>query len=224
MLQHVFERACESGAESVVVATDDERIRQAAEGFGARVCMTSAEHRSGTERLGEGVGRLNYPDEATVVNLQGDEPLMPPSLIAQVAEDLIAHPEAAVSTLWVPIASAEELFSPHVVKVVTDGRGYAMYFSRAPIPWDRAAFPPTAGRLPTVHAHRRHLGLYAYRAGFLRRYSELPTCLPEQLEALEQLRVLWAGEKIHVTQAREDCPTGVDTEDDLARVEARLGS
>jgi 3-deoxy-manno-octulosonate cytidylyltransferase (CMP-KDO synthetase) len=222
MLQHVFERARRSGAETVVVATDDERIRDAAEAFGARVCMTSAGHRSGTERLAEVVGRLAYPEDAIVVNLQGDEPLMPPSLIAQVAADLDIYPEAAVASLWTAITRVDEVLNPHVVKVVMNAQGYALYFSRAPIPWDRAAFPPKDGYAVSVGAFRRHLGLYAYRAGFLRVFKDLPGCPLEDLEALEQLRVLWAGEKIHMTQAREHCPAGVDTEEDLARVEQVL--
>jgi 3-deoxy-manno-octulosonate cytidylyltransferase (CMP-KDO synthetase) len=222
MIQHVFERAVESGAESVTVATDDEHIADVARGFGATVCMTSAAHRSGTERLGEVMQRLAVPDAAIVVNVQGDEPLIPPALIAQVAADLQGCPAAAVSTLWTPVTSAEELFSPSMVKVVTDRDDFALYFSRAPIPWARDAFPLAAGALPHAAAYRRHVGLYAYRAGFLRIYAALPCSPLEELEVLEQLRVLWAGGRIHVARAGESCPPGVDTEEDLLRVEALL--
>jgi 3-deoxy-manno-octulosonate cytidylyltransferase (CMP-KDO synthetase) len=222
MLQHVYERASGSGAESIVVATDDERIARVAEGFGAYVCMTSAQHRSGTERLAEVLECLSISDEEIVVNLQGDEPLMPPVLLSQVASDLDTHGEAVIATLWTPITRIHELFNPHVVKVVVDRQGYALYFSRAPIPWDRTAFPVTDGMLPAGHAHCRHLGLYAYRVGFLKEFVRMPVCRLEEIEALEQLRVLFSGQKIFVAEAVEDCPPGVDTEDDLARVAAVL--
>jgi 3-deoxy-manno-octulosonate cytidylyltransferase (CMP-KDO synthetase) len=222
MLQHVVWRAQESGADSVWVATDDERIRRAAEDCGARVCMTSGEHRSGTERIAEVVGRLGYADDALVVNLQGDEPLMPPELLRQVAEELSTHAEAAASTLAVPIESAEELFDPNAVKVVTDARGFALYFSRAPIPWHREAFAEGRRRLPQGVQWRRHLGLYAYRAGFLRAFAGWPASPLEQAESLEQLRAIWRGAAIWVGKAMRACPPGVDTEADLARVQAAL--
>ena len=140
MVEHVYRRACESGAEQVVIATDDARIEAVARGFGAAVEMTPPEHPSGTDRLAEVVERLGWPDDAIIVNLQGDEPLMPPALIRQVADNLAAQPQAAIATLCTPIIEAAEFFDPNVVKVVSDGAGFALYFSRAPIPWSRDAF------------------------------------------------------------------------------------
>jgi len=221
MIQHVYERAVASGAREVIVATDDERIAEAVAAFGGQALLTDPAHPSGTDRLAEVVARRAYDDDAVVVNLQGDEPLMPPVLLEQVAADLRTHDDAAMSTLCVPIVSAAELFDPHVVKVVRDAAGYALYFSRAAIPWDREAFAVTRERLPETGAHDRHVGLYAYRAGFLREFVRWPACELERTECLEQLRVLWHGRRIHVAQARELPGPGVDTESDLQRV-ARL--
>lgn len=218
MLQWVYERAQISGAQSVVIATDDPRIEEAAHGFGAEVCMTSADHRSGSDRLAEAVTLLGYGDDEIVVNLQGDEPLMPPVLLRQVAESLEEHRDAAVATLCTRIHTAADLFDPHVVKVVSDSNGYALYFSRAVIPWDRDAFAITTTELPPQSEHFRHLGLYAYRTGFLKRYVRLAPCHLEQMESLEQLRVLWHGERIHVAEAAELPGPGVDTAEDLERV------
>jgi 3-deoxy-manno-octulosonate cytidylyltransferase (CMP-KDO synthetase) len=223
MLQHVVQRAAESGAVAVRVATDDDRIRRAAQDWGVSVCMTSPRHRSGTERVAEVVEQLGYPDDAIVVNLQGDEPLMPPELVHQVAAELSAHPGAALATLALPVEAAEELFDPNVVKVVTDARGFALYFSRAPIPWHRDAFAGDRQRLPHGVCWQRHLGLYAYRAGFLRAFAGWPVSPIEEVESLEQLRALWRGAAIRVAQAARSCPPGVDTEADLARAEACLG-
>ncbi len=222
MVQHVYERALESGAGRVAVATDDVRIAEVVEGFGGEVCMTAAEHASGTDRLAEAAEQLGLEDEQVVVNLQGDEPLMPPALLHQVAEDMEAHPDASVTTLCTPIHTAAELFDPHVVKVVSDAAGYALYFSRAVIPWDRDAFAVTTEELPPQAEHYRHLGIYAYRTGFLRRYSSLEPCALERMESLEQLRVLWAGERIHVAEAAERPGHGVDTAADLERVRGLL--
>ncbi len=219
MIRHVYERALESGAAEVIVATDDERIVDAVESFGGAACMTATTHHSGSERLAEVVARRGYPPERIVVNLQGDEPLMPPSLIRQVAGDLRQHPEAHLSTLCTPIQSAAQLFDPHTVKVVLDATGYALYFSRAPVPWDRDAFAVTTEQLPEVCEHRRHIGLYAYRAGYLLQYASLSPAPAERLECLEQLRVLWHGGRIHVAEAcTAPCP-GVDTRDDLDAAE-----
>ena len=215
MVQHVFERAFESGAEQVIIATDDERIRAAAEGFGAQVCMTSAEHRSGTDRLSEVAGQLAMADDRIVVNLQGDEPLMPPALIHQVADNLAEHTQASLATLCARISTAEELFNPNAVKVVMDEAGMALYFSRASIPWDRDAFASSKEELPARSVHYRHIGLYAYRAGFLRQYVQWPPCPLEEMESLEQLRALWHGKRIHVAEAVEPPPAGVDTQQDL---------
>jgi len=222
MLQHVYERGLESGAGRVVIATDDDRIRAAAEQFGAEVCVTGAHHRSGSERLAEATTLLELEEEAVVVNLQGDEPLMPPRLLHQVAADLAAHARADVSTLSCRITTAAELFDPNVVKVVTDRTGYALYFSRATIPWDREAFAATTEQLPESAIHHRHLGIYAYRAGYLRHYAGLAHCVLERMEALEQLRVLWHGGRIHVAEAETLPGPGVDTSEDLERVQALL--
>ncbi len=222
MIEHVYRRALESGAQQVVIATDDERIRTAVEKFGAEVCMTSAAHTSGSDRLAEVARLLNWAPQDIVVNLQGDEPLMDPALIRQVAVDLAAHADARIATLATPIHTTAELFDPHAVKVVLDAEGYALYFSRATIPWDRDAFATTTEALPEGSRHYRHVGLYAYRADLLQHYSELEPCYIEQVEALEQLRALYHGVKIHVTLTEQPPGHGVDTEQDLARVEAVL--
>lgn len=222
MLQHVHERALESGAEEVVIATDDERIRETALSFGAKVCMTEPAHRSGTDRLAEVAARGGYGADEIVVNLQGDEPLMPPVLIRQVAEDLAAYRAASVATLCARLTLAAELFDPNVVKVVMDQEGYALYFSRAPIPWDRDRFGRDGRGVSEIGGYWRHLGLYAYRAGFLQEYLRRPPSPLEQAESLEQLRALWYGHRIHVAEAVAQTVAGVDTPEDLARVEALL--
>ena len=216
MLQHVYERASRCGAREVVIATDDERIAQAAAGFGAPVCMTAADHASGTERLAEVVERYGWAADDIVVNVQGDEPLIEPALIRQVADDLAEHPEASVATLACPIGPTTRCDDPNVVKVVLDRAGYALYFSRAPIPFVREPVPGVAAD------GLRHLGLYAYRAGFLARYRKLEPAPIEQLEKLEQLRVLWHGMKIHVSIAVHMPGPGVDTREDLQRVEGLI--
>ncbi len=217
MIQHVYERARVSGAAGVVVATDDKRIEKAVKAFGGDVCMTASTHRSGSERLAEVVTLRRYPDERIIVNLQGDEPLMPPQLIRQVARDLHTNREADLATLCFRIRSAAELFDPHAVKVVLDAAGYALYFSRAPIPWDRDAFATTTEQLPVKSEHYRHVGLYAYRAGYLNHYTTLPSSPLERLESLEQLRVLWHGGRIHVAEAECSPGHGVDTRADLEK-------
>ncbi|SCZ67779.1 3-deoxy-manno-octulosonate cytidylyltransferase [Thiohalomonas denitrificans] len=222
MLQHVYERAVASGAAQVIVVTDDERIADAVMGFGGEVLMTGAHHRSGTERIAEAVSALGLDSSEVVVNLQGDEPLMPADLIRQVAEDLECLPTADIATLATRIHTAGELFDPHAVKVVMDKDGFALYFSRAVIPWDREAFAVTTEELPPAAEHYRHLGLYAYRAGFLSRYVDLPPCSIESMESLEQLRVLWHGGRIHVAEAITQPGPGVDTEADLNRVRKLL--
>ena len=218
MIQWVAERALQAGAERVIVATDDERVARAVALPGVEVCMTSPHHQSGTERLAEVCELYAFPPETIIVNVQGDEPLIPPAIIRQVAENL-AQAAAPMATLAVPM-SEEELFNPNAVKVVMDRHGYALYFSRAPIAWERDGFAQTP---PIVrHAHARHLGIYAYRAGFIRQYVGWQPSELEQIEALEQLRVLWHGERIHVAIALETPPAGVDTPEDLARVQAFL--
>jgi 3-deoxy-manno-octulosonate cytidylyltransferase (CMP-KDO synthetase) len=224
LIEHVYRHALASGASEVIIATDDERIRSVAEGFGAAVCLTSAAHASGTDRLAELVERQGWADDDIVVNLQGDEPLITPLLIRQVASGLADHPAAALATLHTRIETLHELFDPHVVKVLTDHQGYALYFSRAPIPFHRAAFcdngEPT--QLPDDTVYLRHIGLYAYRVATLRRYPHLPPCAAEKAESLEQLRALWNGLRIFAEEAAEIPPAGVDTEEDLARVESLL--
>jgi 3-deoxy-manno-octulosonate cytidylyltransferase (CMP-KDO synthetase) len=222
MLQHVYERAQACGAASVVVATDDQRIADAVTGFGGRVCLTAAHHQSGTERLAETAEQLALPDDAVVVNLQGDEPLMPPELLHQVARLLEANPAAEMATLCTRIHTAAELFDPHVVKVISDRRGKALYFSRAVIPWDRDAFAITTEELPAAAVHFRHLGIYAYRVGYLKRYVTLASCELERMESLEQLRVLWHGGTIQVAEATSIPGPGVDTAADLQRVRELL--
>jgi len=225
MIQHVYERAVQSGATEVVIATDDERIRQVAADFGALVCMTAAHHPTGTDRLAEVARLRGYTSQHIIVNLQGDEPLMPPALIRQVAENLQSHPQASAATLCERITSSAELFDPHLVKVVMDKQSYALYFSRAPIPWDRDAFgqtPDAANGLPARSEHYRHIGLYAYRAEFLQDYVQWPPCIIEQTESLEQLRILWNGHTLHVAEALENPGIGVDTAEDLARVQQLL--
>lgn len=222
MIQHVYERAVQSGATEVVIATDDERIRQVAADFGALVCMTAAHHPTGTDRLAEVARLRGYTHQHIIVNLQGDEPLMPPALIRQVAENLQSHPQASAATLCQRITLSAELFDPHLVKVVMDKRGYALYFSRAAIPWDREAFMQTTGELPARSEHYRHIGLYAYRAEFLQDYVQWPPCIIEQTESLEQLRILWNGHTLHVAEALENPGISIDTPDDLARVQQLL--
>ncbi len=217
MLQHVYERAIQSGAMSVAVATDDKRIVKVAESFGATVCMTSPDHASGTDRIAEAVVSLGYDDDDIVVNLQGDEPLIPPKPIHQVATNLAAHDNVKSATLCEPINNVTELMDPNTVKVVMNHRGYALYFSRAPIAWDREHFPLADG-MQLVTKHYRHRGIYAYRVGFLLEYTEWDLSPLEEIEKLEQLRTLWHGGRIHVGIANEKIPPDVNTPEDLERV------
>ncbi|MFM4972832.1 3-deoxy-manno-octulosonate cytidylyltransferase [Aeromonas veronii] len=219
MVQHVVEKALQSGADRVIVATDDERVQQSLQSTGVEVCMTSPDHQSGTERLAEVCRHYGFAADTIIVNVQGDEPLIPPAIIRQVADNLAAA-TAPMATLSVPIKDAEEAFNPNAVKVVTDKDGYALYFSRASIPWDRDRFAKSHEQIGDHY--QRHIGIYAYRAGFIQRYVDWAPSVLEQVEALEQLRVLWYGEKIHVAQALEAPPVGVDTQADLEKVRAFL--
>jgi 3-deoxy-manno-octulosonate cytidylyltransferase (CMP-KDO synthetase) len=219
LLERVYDRARESGAVGVVIATDDERIRDVARRFGATVCMTSPTHPSGTDRIGEVIKHLQIGPQEIVVNLQGDEPLMPPKLIREVGESLARDREAVVATACHPIRDPKTLHNPNVVKVVCDAQGHALYFSRAPIPWPRAQ-TAAGGSAPVDALH--HIGLYAYRAGFVERFCEWGPCPPEQLEQLEQLRVLWHGERIVVHVTDRAPGAGVDTPEDLERVRAHF--
>jgi 3-deoxy-manno-octulosonate cytidylyltransferase (CMP-KDO synthetase) len=224
MLQHVYERACESEAVRVIIATDDERIAHVAQNFGAEVCMTSDDHPSGTDRLQEVVHKLGFYADDIVVNVQGDEPLIPPRIINQVAHNLMALPMAGIATLSEPIETVDALLNPNVVKVVTDHQGMALYFSRAPIPWPRDSFMSEVGRstMPEGFSWQRHIGLYAYRVKLLNDFVRwLPAPL-EQTECLEQLRALWNGVGIHVDEADETPPAGVDTPEDLERIRQLL--
>ncbi|PAU72806.1 3-deoxy-manno-octulosonate cytidylyltransferase [Vreelandella alkaliphila] len=223
MVAHVWRRACQSQASRVVVATDDPRIRDAMLPYGADVVMTRADHPSGTDRLAEVAEQLELSDDTLVVNVQGDEPLIPPALIDQVAMRLAEDREAAIATLAEPITDVETLFNANVVKVVRSLQGRALYFSRAPIPWDREQFKVQPALLAT-DAWLRHIGIYAYRASFLAAYRELAPSSLEQLEQLEQLRALQHGYAIQVALASTINPPGVDTPEDLARVRALLAS
>lgn len=218
MIVRVYEQALASGASRVIVATDDQRVADAAAAHGAEVCMTSCGHRSGTERIAEVIRRCAIANEAIVVNVQGDEPLIPPANIGQVAA-LLAQAQVPMATLATPLTAMDELANPNVVKVVADGQGRALYFSRAAIPWWRDRF--AAGlpeQLPESNPWLRHIGIYAYRAGFVQRYLDWPVTALEELESLEQLRVLYHGEQIAVAVAAEVPPAGVDTPEDLERV------
>ncbi|HET7299439.1 MAG TPA: 3-deoxy-manno-octulosonate cytidylyltransferase [Oleiagrimonas sp.] len=222
LIVHVAQRALAAGAEQVVVATDDERIAAALTGAGEGigVCMTRADHASGSDRLAECAAKLGWADDAIVVNLQGDEPFAPVAGIRAVVGAL-ADGDAPMATLCTPITEADELFDPNAVKVVAS-QGRALYFSRAPVPWARDAFAETRDRLPENTPFRRHIGIYAYRAGFLRRFAELPPTPLERAESLEQLRALEHGHTIAVCDTPEPFPPGIDTEADLTRAQAWL--
>lgn len=219
MVLHVLERALQAGAESVVVATDDARVQQAVEAAGHQAMMTSPAHQSGTERLVEVAETLGWPDDALVVNVQGDEPLIDPALIREAARQLVLHDDAVMATLAHPIHDHADFVNPNVVKVVADQAGYALYFSRAPIPWPRDAFAAQQA-MPHELGALRHIGLYAYRAGFLRTYAGLAPSPLERFEMLEQLRVLWHGYRISLGVTPAAPAPGVDTPEDLERVRA----
>ncbi|MBE9516779.1 MAG: 3-deoxy-manno-octulosonate cytidylyltransferase [Proteobacteria bacterium] len=216
LIQHVYRCATASSADRVVIATDDQRIVDAAATFGAEAVMTREDHASGTDRIAEVVELLQLPDDEIVINVQGDEPMMPAALIDQVANTLSTHARAGMATAMHALDSAEEMHDPNVVKVVTDKDGYAIYFSRAPIPYRR-------DELGQAHdGAYRHVGIYGYRAAFIKQYALWPACDLEQIERLEQLRVLWNGERIAVCDACELPGPGVDTADDLQRVIALM--
>ena len=217
MVQRVYEQAKQSSASSVVVATDDYRIQSVVEAFGGVSCMTSPTHPSGTDRLQEVAKLLEYEDDQVVVNVQGDEPLMPPDAIDQVAA-ILEDPDIQIATLGEPIIDVEDFQDQNVVKVVIDGNGCALYFSRAPVPWAREESSGIDAKLPRqIHAIK-HLGIYSYRVSMLNAYVNWPQTDLEQVEKLEQLRVLWYGVKIHTAISRVPIPPGIDTEKDLQRV------
>lgn len=223
MIQHVYERACESNARQVIIATDDARIETVAKSFGAQVCMTSVNHTSGTDRLQEVVASLGLADDEIVVNVQGDEPLIPAHVINQVAENLAAMKDASMATLSEPIHSLADFRNPNIVKVVADINGRALYFSRAPIPWPRDHFAQAdVNNLPENFPAQRHIGIYAYRVGLLHKFVTWQPAPLEKIESLEQLRVMWNGQVIHVAEAVVAVPGGVDTEEDLLRIKSLL--
>ncbi len=219
MIVHVCQRALEAEADEVVVATDDQRIYDRVDALGIQVVMTAVDHQSGTERITEVAEILGWADDDIVVNLQGDEPLIPPSYIKDVATALADQQQAGIATLAAEIKDAEEIFNPNAVKVVLDQQGYAMYFSRAAIPWDRQGFT-AAGGLPSEKlAYLRHIGMYAYTVDFLKTYCSWQASVLETVESLEQLRILWYGESIKVKTVAKAPEAGVDTKEDLQRVE-----
>ena len=220
MVVRVAERAVAAGADRVVVATDDVRIKAAVEVHGIAACLTAADHATGTDRLAEAAQQLGLADDAIVVNVQGDEPLLSPALIRAVADLAAAHPDAAIATACHLITDPAEAFNPNVVKVVLDARGHALYFSRATIPWARDAFAGGRDTLPQGLPLYRHYGLYAYRVRFLRAFPALAPAPIERFEALEQLRALWHGFRIVVAVTAGTPAPGVDTPEDLDRVRA----
>ena len=221
MIQHVWEKAQQAGTNRVIIATDHEEIEQVAKTFGAEVCMTSTEHNSGTERLSEVIEKMAIADDEIIVNVQGDEPLIPPVIIQQVAQNL-AENQVNMATLAVKLETKEELFNPNCVKVVTDQKGMALYFSRAAIPFARDHCTDCDDAFVASQPYLRHIGIYAYRAKFVNQYIRWQPTVLEKLESLEQLRALWYGEKIHVELAKEAPQVGVDTLEDLERVRAIL--
>jgi 3-deoxy-manno-octulosonate cytidylyltransferase (CMP-KDO synthetase) len=221
MIAHVCERASEANADEIVVATDDKRIFDTVSQLGFQAVLTRENHESGTERIAEVAEKFGWADDTIIVNLQGDEPLLPAEYIRQVAHALANQYQAGIATLAAKIHDTEEIFNSNAVKVVLDKHGYALYFSRAPIPWNRATFSTTK-EMPTSVPYLRHIGMYAYTASFLKKYCAWESSPLEQIESLEQLRILWHGEKVLVQRVEETPPSGVDTIEDLQRVEAIL--
>jgi 3-deoxy-manno-octulosonate cytidylyltransferase (CMP-KDO synthetase) len=222
MVQWVYEHACAAGAREVLIATDDERIVSAAHAFGAEAVLTARTHASGTDRIAEVARARRWPQDDIVVNVQGDEPLIPPALIVQVAALLQAHPQADIATLATPITSVQELLDPNAVKVVTDASGRALYFSRAPIPWNRDGAPAGLASQRDCGGARRHVGIYAYRVGSLLRLAQLPVSGLEARERLEQLRALEHGLQICVAEALAAPGPDVNTLADLERATALM--
>ncbi|HEY3645930.1 MAG TPA: 3-deoxy-manno-octulosonate cytidylyltransferase [Gammaproteobacteria bacterium] len=220
LILHACDSARKSGATRVIVAADDARIREACEKAGIEVQMTAASHASGTDRIAEVAERLGWDDDELVVNLQGDEPMMPPECIEQTAK--LLESGADMSTLCTPIHDLHEFMNPNVVKVVADGQGRALYFSRAPIPWNRDSAVSGLASQQHYQGALRHIGIYGYRVGALKRLSATSPCELEQLEKLEQLRALWLGMHIALDVAREVPGPSVDTPEDLKRVATLL--
>ena len=236
MIVHVCERAQEANAEEIIVATDDDRIFQTVSDLGIKAMMTRPDHQSGTERIAEVAQQCGWDDDQIIVNLQGDEPLIPPAYIREVAAALAGQKQAGIATLAAEIRDSEEIFNPNTVKVVLNKAGYALYFSRAPIPWERDRFTATGGRIDSLPIaalppslvvgkpsgkmpYLRHIGMYAYTVDFLKRYCLWDASLLESVESLEQLRILWHGEAVLVKTVDKTPDAGVDTKEDLMRVE-----
>ncbi len=224
MVVRVAQRAALSQASDVIVATDHAQIEAAAQAHGLRAMLTSSAHQSGTDRLAEVVQTLHLDDAAVIVGVQGDEPLIDPALIDAVAQDLQTQTEAVISTAAKPFVRAEDFFNPNFVKVVCDAAGLALYFSRAPIPYARDAFSASQQVLPATLPALHHIGIYAYRAGFLKRFGKLAQSTAEKFEALEQLRALHHGYRVAVRSWEREIEAGVDTAQDLARVRAKFAS
>lgn len=224
MILHVCDRAKEAGAAQIVVATDDIRILDAVKNYGFDAVMTSPSHESGTERLAEVAEIYQWEKEDIIVNLQGDEPLIPAAYIALVANSLAQQTVAGIATLAAEIVLADEVFNPNAVKVVVDKLNYALYFSRAAIPWGREEFQQIDKVAIKKNTYLRHIGMYAYRVSFLQHYVQWETSVLEKIEMLEQLRILWQGEKILVAKVDKAPEAGVDTQEDLLRVEQRMSS
>ncbi|WP_340123152.1 3-deoxy-manno-octulosonate cytidylyltransferase [Methylobacter svalbardensis] len=222
MIAHVCERAQEADADDVIVATDDVRIFQAVSDLGFKAVMTRADHQSGTERIAEVARLCGWVGDEIIVNLQGDEPLIPPTYIRDVAAALAGQQQAGIATLAAKITDPEEIFNPNAVKVVLNKAGYALYFSRAPIPWERDAFTLAGGKPSGKSPYLRHIGLYAYTVDFLNRYCLWDASMLESVESLEQLRILWHGEAVRVKVVDRTPASGVDTQEDLLRVEQVL--
>ena len=220
MVQRVYEQAQQSAAERVIIATDDQRIVSVAEGFAAEVVMTSLHHESGTDRLQEVAAMLKLDDDHIIVNVQGDEPLIPAGVINQVAKHLQNNPQAGIATLVEKITDIDAVFNPNTVKVTMDNNGRALYFSRAPMPWCRDTFAGSNGQLPIGVNYYRHIGIYAYRVSFLHQFVQWPASSLEVTEKLEQLRALENGVTIMASEACENIPAGIDTEQDLQTVRA----
>jgi len=222
MVFHVCDRAKEAGAEQIVVATDDRRILEAVNDYGFDAIMTRTTHESGTERLAEVAEIFQWHQDDIIVNLQGDEPLIPAEYISLAAQSLAVQSIAGIATLAAEIVEFEEIFNPNAVKVVLDKFNYALYFSRAAIPWDREGFKQKQVDSVKSDTYFRHIGMYAYRVSFLQRYVQWDASALERIEMLEQLRILWEGEKILVAKVSKAPEAGVDTQEDLLRVERSL--
>ncbi len=222
MIAHVCDRARQSGAEEVIVATDDERISSTVTDLGVKTIMTRPDHQSGTERIAEVARICGWSGEDIIVNVQGDEPLIPPELIRELAETLANQQEAGIATLAAKIIDHDEVFNPNAVKVVLDKNNYALYFSRAPIPWDRDGFACQPRQVIGKMPHYRHIGMYCYTVDFLNRYCGWQPSVLESVESLEQLRILWYGEKIKVKLVAQTPVAGVDTKEDVERVDKLL--